>query len=44
MSKALEIAILILAPLAWGLLVDYVFERIRRRRPTSGPGDDEAAA
>ena len=42
MPKALEILILVLAPLAWGLLVDFVFERVRRRRKSApGPADDE---
>ena len=36
MPKALQIALLILIPLAWGLLVDFVFERIRRRRRRRG--------
>jgi len=39
--KALEILILILAPLAWGLFVDFVFERLRRRRSASSPAEDE---
>ena len=41
--KALEIAALIVAPLAWGLLVDFVFERLRRRRSARG-GEGEGAA
>ena len=42
MRKALEILVLILAPLAWGLFVDFVFERLRRRRSACGRADDEA--
>lgn len=30
--KVLEIASLIILPLAWGLAVEFVFERIRRKR------------
>jgi len=36
MPKALQIALLILVPLAWGLLVDFVFESLRRRRRRRG--------
>ena len=42
MPKAVEIIILILAPLGWGLLVDFIFERLRRRR-SGARCDDEAA-
>ena len=36
MTKVLYIAALIVLPLAWGLLVEFVFERIRRRRLARG--------
>jgi hypothetical protein len=32
MTKALEIAMLVLAPLAAGLATEYLFERLRRWR------------
>ncbi len=38
--KVLQIASLIVLPLAWGLAVEYVFERLRRKRrshPGRGP-------
>ena len=35
-----EIILLIAAPLAWGLLVEYVFERFRRRRGAGGGRDE----
>lgn len=38
MLKVLEIASLIVLPLVWGLAVEFVFERIRRKR-RSRPGD-----
>lgn len=41
MPKALEIAILVLVPLAYGVAVEYLFERIRQwracRRLDRGP-------
>ncbi len=37
LSKFLEIAALIVLPLAWGLLVEYLFERLRRRRSRRSP-------
>ena len=44
MRKVFEILALLLAPMAWGLLVDFVFERVRRRRRSArGPGSGEAA-
>lgn len=42
MRKILEILALVLVPLAWGLFVDFVFERLRRRRkprPSSDEGE-----
>jgi len=41
MTKALHIAAFVLVPLAWGLLVDYAFERLRRR--TRRKASDSAA-
>ena len=42
MSKALEIALLVVLPLLFGLLADFVFERIRRRHARrSGPAASE---
>jgi len=32
MSKAFEICLYVAVPVAWGLLVDFFFERGRRRR------------
>ncbi len=41
MWKVLEISSLIVLPLAWGLAVEFVFERIRRkRRKLPGHGGD----
>jgi len=40
--KIIQIAMFVLIPLAWGLLVDYVFERVRRRR-RGAQTDAEAA-
>ena len=34
--KVLEIAMLVLLPLGWGLGVEFVFERIRRRAARRG--------
>ncbi len=42
MSKPLEIVLLIALPAAWGLIVEFVFEHLRRRRDdgqASGCGD-----
>lgn len=41
MPKTLEILVLILAPLAWGLLADLAFERLRRRWSPADRADDE---
>ena len=32
MNKAFEICLYVAVPVAWGLLVDFIFERRRRRR------------
>lgn len=40
MWDVLKIVILIVAPLLWGLAVEWVFERIRRRRAKVGPGPE----
>lgn len=39
MNKTLEILLLIALPLVWGLLVEWVFEQLRRRR-TNAAGRD----
>jgi len=39
--KLIEILLLITAPLAWGLLVEYAFERFRRRRSARRGGEGE---
>ncbi len=36
MWDVLKIVILIVAPLLWGLAVEWVFERIRRHRAKAG--------
>jgi len=44
MWKALEIASYVILPLLYGLGVEYLFERLRRkRRPGGGAGEGEAA-
>jgi hypothetical protein len=40
-NKALEILLLIVVPLAWGLLVERLFESARRRRNRSANEGDE---
>ncbi|MFW6062295.1 MAG: hypothetical protein ACOC93_05750 [Planctomycetota bacterium] len=42
MPKAVEIAVLVLVPLAWGLGVEYVFERLRRQRAAAAPDLEES--
>ena len=40
--KALEILVLLLAPMLWGLGSDFLFERIRRGRVRSTPSTDRS--
>jgi hypothetical protein len=42
-AKVLQILVLVLAPLGWGLFVDFVFERLRRRRAAARSGKERAA-
>ena len=39
MPKLLEIACYVLVPLAWGLAVEFVVRRIRRRRSSFADND-----
>ena len=40
MSKWLHVVILLIAPLLWGLAVEYVFHRIRSRRGNGQTSED----
>ncbi|MGC9455533.1 MAG: hypothetical protein ACP5HU_11820 [Phycisphaerae bacterium] len=39
MKEVLEILLLIAAPLAWGLFVEWLFELLRRRRTNTAGGN-----
>lgn len=41
MNKALEILLLIAAPLVWGLLTERLFEAVRRRRIRAAEESDK---
>lgn len=40
MNKVLEILLLIALPLGWGLLVEWLFELLRRRRTRAAGGNE----
>ena len=40
MNKALEICMYVAIPVAWGLLIDVIFERRRRRRVRRREGQE----
>jgi len=44
MPKILEVILLVVIPLAWGLSINFVFEILRRRRSRRGPAGDSVEA
>ena len=40
MPKILEVILLVVIPVVWGLSINFVFEIFRGRRSRRGPGDD----
>jgi len=44
MPKILEVILLVVIPVAWGLSINFVCEIFRRRRGRRGSGDDSFEA
>ena len=44
MPKILEVILLVVIPIAWGLSINFVFEIFRFRRSRRAPGDDSFEA